>query len=163
VPSFDIVNKVDLQEVDNAINNATKQINTRYDFRDSKTEITLEKSTKVIRLSTDNSMMMRAVEDVVNTQLVKRGLDPKTLDYKEEEPTSKGGVRKDCALKEGIDKETAKKIVKLIKAEKLKVQAQIQDEQVRVTGKSIDDLQSVIAMLKSKDIDVPLQFINMKS
>ena len=108
-------------------------------------------------------MKMRAVEEVVNTQLVKRGLDPKALDYKEEEPTSKGGVRKDCALKEGIDKETAKKIVKMIKAEKLKVQAQIQDDQVRVTGKKIDDLQSVISMLKGKDVEVPLQYINMKS
>ena len=163
MPSFDVVNKVDLQEVDNAINNATKQINTRYDFRDSKTEIKFDKSAKVIHVSTDDSMKMRALEEVLNTQLVKRGLDPKTLDYKDEEPTSKGGVRKDCHLREGIDKEMGKKIVKLIKAEKLKVQAQIQDEQVRVTGKSIDDLQSVIAMLNGKDLEVPLQFINMKS
>lgn len=163
MPSFDVVNKVDLQEVDNAINNAKKQIATRYDFRDSKTEITFDKSTKVIHVSTSDSMKMQAVEEMLNTQLVRRGLDPKTLDYKEEEPTSKGGVRKDCALIEGIDKEMGKKIVKLIKAEKLKVQAQIQDDQVRVTGKKIDDLQEVIAMLKGKNLEVPLQFINMKS
>ena len=163
MPSLDVVSKIDLQEVDNALNNARKQISTRYDFRDSKTEITFDKSTKVIRVSTDDSMKMCSVEDVLNSTLIKRGVDPKTLNYKDEEPTSKGGVRKDCALKEGIDKESAKNIVKLIKAEKLKVQAQIQDEQVRVTGKKIDDLQSVISMLKGENLEIPLQYINMKS
>jgi hypothetical protein len=163
VPSFDIVNKVDLQEVDNALNNAKKQIATRYDFRGSKTQITFDKNTKVIRASTSDSMKMKAVEEMLNVALVRRGVDPKTLDMKDEEATSKGGVRRDILLREGIEKETGKKIVKLIKEQKLKVQAQIQDEQVRVTGKKIDDLQEVIAMLKGKDLDVPLQYVNMKS
>ncbi|MFP6597647.1 MAG: YajQ family cyclic di-GMP-binding protein [Candidatus Hydrogenedentota bacterium] len=163
MPSFDIVNKVDLQEVDNALNNAKKQIATRYDFRGSKTQITFDKNTKVIRASTSDSMKMKAVEEMLNVALVRRGVDPKTLDMKDEEATSKGGVRRDILLREGIEKETGKKIVKLIKEQKLKVQAQIQDEQVRVTGKKIDDLQEVIAMLKGKDLDVPLQYVNMKS
>jgi len=163
VPSFDIVNKVDLQEVDNALNNAKKQIATRYDFRGSKTQITFDKNTKVIRASTSDSMKMKAVEEMLNVALVRRGVDPKTLDMKDEEATSKGGVRRDILLREGIEKEMGKKIVKLIKEQKLKVQAQIQDEQVRVTGKKIDDLQEVIAMLKGKDLDVPLQYVNMKS
>ncbi len=162
MPSFDIVNKIDLQEVDNALNNAKKQIATRYDFRGSNTEITFDKSTKIIRASTEDSMRMRAVEEVINVALVKRGVDPKTLDIKEEQATSKGGVRKDIALREGIDKEFGKKIVKLIKEQKLKVQAQIQDEQVRVTGKKIDDLQEVIEMLKGKNLELPLQYVNMK-
>mgnify|MGYP001375908251 FL=1 len=161
--SFDIVNKVDLQEVDNALNNAKKQIATRYDFRGSKTEITFDRSTKVIRASTDDSMKMKAVEEMLNVALVKRGVDPKTLDMKDEEATSKGGVRRDIALREGIDKEIGKKIVKLIKEQKLKVKVQIQDEQVRVTGKKIDDLQEVIEMLKGKNLEVPLQYVNMKS
>ncbi len=163
MPSFDIVNKVDLQEVDNALNNAKKQIATRYDFRGSKTQITFDKNTKVIRASTSDSMKMKAVEEMLNVALVRRGVDPKTLDMKDEEATSKGGVRRDILLREGIEKETGKKIVKLIKEQKLKVQAQIQDEQVRVTGKKIDDLQEVITMLKGKDLDVPLQYVNMKS
>lgn len=163
MPSFDIVNKVDLQEVDNAINNAKKQIATRYDFRDSNTEITFDKTKKVIRASTEDTMRMKSVEEVLNVALVKRGVDPKTLDLKDEEPTSKGGVRRDILLKEGIDKEVGKKIVKLIKDQKLKVQAQIQDDQVRVTGKKIYDLQEVITLLKTTKLDVPLQYVNMKS
>lgn len=163
MPSFDIVNKVDLQEVDNALNNAKKQIATRYDFRGSKTEITFDKATNTIRASTDDSMKMKAVEEMLNVALVKRGIDPKTLDLKDEEATSKGGVRRDILLREGIDKDTGKKIVKMIKEQKLKVQAQIQDEQVRVTGKKIDDLQEVIEMLKGKNLEVPLQYVNMKS
>ena len=163
MPSFDIVNKVDLQEVDNAINNAKKQIATRYDFRDSNTEITFDKTKKVIRASTEDTMRMKSVEEVLNVALVKRGVDPKTLDLKDEEPTSKGGVRRDILLKEGIDKEVGKKIVKLIKDQKLKVQAQIQDNQVRVTGKKIYDLQEVITLLKTTKLDVPLQYVNMKS
>ena len=163
MPSFDIVNKVDLQEVDNAVNNARKQLANRYDFRDSKTEITFDKTAVAIRATTDNSMLMSALEDTLRGTLVKRGVDPKTLEIGEEQGTSHGGVRKDIKLREGIDKEFGKKIVKLIKDKKLKVQAQIQDDQVRVTGKKIDDLQEVIAMLKSSNLELPLQYVNMKS
>lgn len=163
MPSFDIVNKIDLQEVDNALNNAKKQVATRYDFRDSNTEIEFDKSSSVIKASTSDSMKMTALEDMLRGALVKRGIDPKALEFGDEEGTSRGGVRKTISLKEGIDKEMGKKIVKKIKEQKLKVQAQIQDEQVRVTGKKIDDLQTVIEMLKGAKLDVPLQYVNMKS
>lgn len=163
MPSFDIVNQIDAQEIDNALNNTRKTIATRYDFRGSETTIDFDKKIKIIKVTTDDSMKMRAVEDMLNQNFSKRGINPKALDKKDEEPSAKGGVRKDILLKEGIDKETAKKIVKMIKDTKLKVQPQIQDEQVRVNGKKIDDLQEIIQVLKGKNLEIPLQFINMKS
>lgn len=163
MPSFDVVSKVDLQEVDNAVNVATKTIAARYDFKGSETEINLDKKQMKITLSTENSMRMDAVKDALGTSLVKRGVNLKSLDYQEPEATSKGGIRVVAALKQGIDKETAKKITKLIKDQKMKVQAQIQDEQVRVTAKKIDDLRVVIDLLKTQDLELPLQYINMKS
>lgn len=163
MPSFDVVNKIDLQEVDNAVNITTKTITTRYDFRDSETEVNLDRKDLKITISTENTMRLDAVKDTLASNLIKRGVSPKALDYKEPEGTSKGGVRVTVSLRQGIDKEIAKKIVKLIKDQGLKVQAQIQDDQVRVTGKSINDLQGVIAMLKGEDLEVPLQYVNMKS
>ncbi|PCJ63112.1 MAG: YajQ family cyclic di-GMP-binding protein [Candidatus Hydrogenedentota bacterium] len=163
MPSFDVVNQIDLQEIDNAINNTKKAIDTRYDFRGSKTEVTFDRKTKVIHVSTTDTMKLQAVQEMLAQNLSKRGVSPKALDKKDHEPTSKGGVRQDMALKEGIDKEMAKKIVKMIKETKMKVQAQIQDEQVRVTGKKIDDLQEIIELLKGKNLDIPLQYVNMKS
>lgn len=165
MPSFDVVNKVDLQEVDNAVNITKKTIGTRYDFRDSDTEIELDRKKPAITISTEDTMRLDAVKDTLAGNLIKRGVSPKALDYSEPEGTSKGGVRVSVSLKQGIDKEIAKKIVKLIKDQKLKVQAQIQDEQVRVTAKKIDDLQAVIAMLKEKenDLGIPMQYENMKS
>jgi hypothetical protein len=157
------VNQIDAQEIDNALNNTRKTIATRYDFRGSETTIDFDKKIKIIKVTTDDSMKMRAVEDMLNQNFSKRGINPKALDKKDEEPSAKGGVRKDILLKEGIDKETAKKIVKMIKDTKLKVQPQIQDEQVRVNGKKIDDLQEIIQVLKGKNLEIPLQFINMKS
>lgn len=163
MPSFDVVNKVDLQEVDNAVNITTKTITTRYDFRDSDTEINLDRKDLKITISTENTMRLDAVKDTLASNLIKRGVSPKVLEYKEPEGTSKGGVRVTITLKQGIDKDIAKKITKLIKEKGLKVQAQIQDDQVRVTGKSIDDLQTVIALLKAQDMEIPLQYVNMKS
>jgi hypothetical protein len=163
MPSFDIVNQIDAQEIDNALNNTRKTIATRYDFRGSETTIDFDKKVNRIQVTTGDSMKMRAVEEMLNQNFSKRGINPKALDKKDEEPSAKGGVRKEILLKEGIDKETSKKIVKMIKEMKLKVQPQIQDEQVRVTGKKIDDLQEIIALLKGKDLEIPLQFINMKS
>lgn len=163
MPSFDVVNKVDLQEVDNAVNITKKTIATRYDFKDSETEISLDRKLLQVSVSTENTMRLDAVKDTLSSNLIKRGVSPKALEYKEPEGTSKGGVRVSVSLKQGIDKETAKKITKIIKDEKLKVQAQIQDDQVRVTAKKIDDLQAVIALLKGKDLEIPLQYVNMKS
>ncbi len=163
MPTFDVVSQVDLQEVDNAVNNAKKVIETRYDFRGSNTELTLDKKAKAIRISTEDSMKLKAVEEMLAGALVKRGISPKAVSYGTEEGTSKGGVKKEAKLIEGIEREVAKTIVKLIKDTKLKVQAQIQDDQVRVTGKKIDDLQEVIGVLKNAQLDTPLQYINMKS
>lgn len=163
MPSFDIVSQVDLQEVDNAVNNVKKELGTRYDFRGVTTEIDLNRKDKAISLLTGDEMKFRALKDMLLSQAIRRKLDPKVFDFAEPEPTSKGQVKGQVTIKEGIDKPTAQRIVKLIKDQKLKVQTQIQDEQVRVTGKKIDDLQSVIKVLNNEDLEVPLQFVNMKS
>lgn len=160
--SFDIVNEIDAQEVDNAINNTLKEISTRYDFRGLNTEVTFHKNENRIHLVAAESMKMQAVKDMVIKNFIKRGISSKVLDFGEEQGTSQGHLKMDVLMKEGIDRETAKKIVKEIKDMKIKVQPQIQDDQVRVTGKKIDDLQTIIAHLKSKDMGVPLQFTNMK-
>lgn len=160
--SFDIVNEIDRQEVDNAVNNTVKEISTRYDFRGLHTEVTFHSKENRIHIVAAEKMKMQAVKEMLIKNFVKRGIDSKVLDFGDEEGTSLGQLKMDVKLKEGIDRETAKKIVKEIKDTKLKVQAQIQDDQVRVNGKKIDDLQAVIAHLKSKDMGVPLQFTNMK-
>ncbi len=162
MPSFDIVNRVDLQEVDNAINNTKKEIATRYDFRGSPADVNLDKKEKKIHVLAEHEMRMDAVMDMLMTHLIKRKVDPKVLKSKPVEPTSQGHVKREIAIQEGIETETAKKIVKMIKDQKLKVQAAIQDEQVRVSGKKIDDLQEVIKMLRAQNLGTPLQFVNMK-
>lgn len=163
MPSFDVVNKVDLQELDNAVNNVKKEVETRFDFRGANTEITLDKGNKRVSIMTADEMKIKAVAEMLQAHCIKRKLDPKVLEFKDIEPTSKGAVKRDVQIREGITKEQAQKIVKDIKASKLKVQAAIQDDQVRVTGKKIDDLQEVIALLKGGDYDVPFQFVNMKA
>jgi cyclic-di-GMP-binding protein len=162
MPSFDIVSKVDLQEVDNAVNNVRKELDTRFDFRGVKTDLELNRKDKVLHVVTGDEMKLRAVQDLLKAHFTRRKLDPKCMEFKEHEATSQGRVKMDIVIKEGIPKATAQKIVKLIKAQKLKVQAAIQDEQVRVTGKQIDDLQSVINLVDSQDYDIPLQHENMK-
>ena len=162
MPSFDIVNKIDHQLLDNAINTARKEIITRYDFRDSKSTIDFDKKTLTIHLLTESEMRIEAIEDVIRSRMIKQRLDPMCLDFGKERYASGNMMKKDIRIKEGIDKETAKKIVKKIKDAKLKVEAQIMDEQVRVSGKKIDDLQAVIALMRGSDFEVPLQFVNMK-
>ncbi len=162
MPSFDIVNKIDHQLLDNAINTARKEIVTRYDFRDSKSTIELDKKALLVHILTENEMRVEAIEDVIRSRMIKQKLDPMSLDFGKERYASGNMMKKDIKIKEGIDKETAKKIVKKIKDAKLKVEAQIMDEQVRVSGKKIDDLQQVIALVRATDFEVPLQFVNMK-
>ncbi|MEX0686581.1 MAG: YajQ family cyclic di-GMP-binding protein [Balneolales bacterium] len=162
MPSFDVVNEINAQEVDNAVNNTLKEVSTRYDFRGLHTEVTFLKKENKINILAAESMKLKAVEEMLIRNFIKRGLDPKVLEFGEEEGSSSGAVKESVSIKEGIDRDTAKKIVKEIKNTKLKVQPAIQDDQVRVTGKSIDDLQEVIQLLKSSQFDVPLQFINMK-
>jgi len=161
--SFDIVSDVDMQEVDNAINQASKEIVNRFDFRGSKTTLDLDKNAKLIKISTEDDMKLRAIHQVMSTKLAKRNVDLKALDYGDPEEASGSSLRQTVSLKCGLSKEDAKKITKKIKDLKLKVTAQIMDDQVRVTAKKIDDLQSVISQLKGADLDVPLQFVNMRS
>jgi uncharacterized protein YajQ (UPF0234 family) len=162
MPSFDIVSRVDLQEVDNAVNITKKAILSRYDFRNSKTEISIDKKDKKIRVITEDDMKLRAVQDSLIENLVKRKVDRKSLDLKAAEPAAHGMLQREIAIKEGVDSETARSIVKIIKDKKLKVQAAIQENQVRVTGKKIDDLQEVIQMLRASQMPIPLQFVNMQ-
>jgi uncharacterized protein YajQ (UPF0234 family) len=162
MPSFDIVNRIDLQEVDNAVNITKKAILTRYDFRESKTEISLDKKDKKIRVVTEDEMKLRAVQDTLIENLVKRKIDRKCLEPKGSEMAAQGMMQKEIAIKEGVDSDTARTIVKMIKDKKLKVQAAIQENQVRVTGKKIDDLQEVIQMLRGASMPIPLQFINIQ-
>ena len=162
VPSFDIVNAIDAQEVDNAINNTKKEVENRYDFRGLHTEINYIKKEQSIQLVAAEQMKLQAVKEILTRNLVKRKINPKVLDFGKEEGSSQGYAKVLAQLKEGIDKDTAKKITKDIKSLKLKVQPAIQEDRVRVSGKKIDDLQSVIQHLKSKDYGIPMQFINMR-
>lgn len=159
--SFDVVSEVNMQEVDNAVNQAKKEIGTRYDFRGSKSEITLEGDT--IKIVSDDEYKLNAVIDVLKGKMVKRGVAIKNLDYDKVEPASGATVRQVITIKKGISKEIAKDVVKLIKGMKLKVNASIQEDQVRVAGKDKDDLQAVIQMLKQQDLPVELQFVNFRS
>jgi uncharacterized protein YajQ (UPF0234 family) len=161
MPSFDIVSVVDKQEVDNAVNQAIKEIGQRYDFKGSKTEVTQEKD--AVKVVTDDDFRLKAVVDVLQSKFVRRGVSLKSLEYGKVEPASGGLVRQVITIRQGISKEKGREIVALIKGTKRKVQAQIQEEQVRVSGKDIDSLQEVIRLLKGKDLGVDLQFVNMRS
>ena len=161
--SFDIVSRIDLQEVDNAVNMTKKAILSRFDFRNSKTDISLDKKEKKIRVTTEDDMKMKAVQDSLIENLVRRKVDTKCLDAKAIQMASHGMVEREIGIKEGIDADTARNIVKMIKDRKLKVQAAIQDNQVRVSGKKIDDLQTVIQILRGANLPIPLQYVNMIS
>ena len=158
--SFDIVSEVDLQEVDNAINQAIKEIRQRYDLKDSKTELELNKKDKIISLNTKDDYSRKQSIDILQTKLIKRGLSIKALKLQEPEPAAGGRLKQTINLQSGISKENAKKITKLVKDLKLKVNAQIMDEKVRVQGAKKDDLQAVIQAVKDADFDFPTQFVN---
>lgn len=161
MPSFDIVSTVEQQEVDNAVNQTVKEIAQRYDFKGSKSEISQEKDG--IKILTEDDFRLKAVVDILQSKCLKRNVSLKALQYGKVENASGGMVRQFITIQQGVSKEKAKEIIALIKETKLKVQAQIQDDQVRVTGKNIDDLQEVIALLKGKDLGVDLQYLNFRS
>ncbi len=163
MPSVDVVSKVDMQALDNAINNVKRVISTRFDFKNVKSEITFDRKTRIIHIVTGDDWKIKAVTEMLIGQCSRLKLDPRCLDIKEIEPTSSGAVKVDILIKEGIPKETGRKIVKLIKGLKIKVQPAIQDDQVRLTGKKIDDLQEIMQLLREQGYDIPLQFVNMKS
>ncbi|MDA5106801.1 YajQ family cyclic di-GMP-binding protein [Brevibacillus thermoruber] len=158
--SFDIVSKVDLAEVTNAIHTAVKEIENRFDFKGSKSSITLEK--EEIVLVSDDEFKLGQVKDILLGKLVKRDVPVKNLEYGKVEPAAGGTVRQRVKLVQGIDKENAKKITSIIKETGLKVKSQIQDDQIRVVGKSKDDLQTVIAAIRKADLPIEVQFINYR-
>jgi uncharacterized protein YajQ (UPF0234 family) len=163
VPSVDVVSKVDLQALYNVINNVKREITTRFDFKNIKSEITFDRKSKCIHIVTGDDLKVKAVVEMLIEQCTRFKLDPKCLDLKGIESTSHGTTKMDILIKEGIPKETSQKIVKLIKGLKIKVQSAIQTDQVRITGKKIDDLQEIMRLLKEQDYSIPLQFVNMKS
>lgn len=161
MPSFDIVSKVDMQEVDNAVNQAKKEIAQRYDFKGTKSEISREG--EAITVLGDDDYKLKAVIDVLQSKMIKRGISLKSLDYGKEVEASGQMLRQVINIQQGISKEKGKELNKAIKETKLKVQSQIQDDQLRVTGKKIDDLQEIMQVLKGKDMGIDLQFVNMRS
>lgn len=163
MPSFDIISKVDVQTLDNAINTAKREVETRYDLRGSNSSIEFDRKTLAIKLSTEDNMKLDAIEKIVLERATKQRIDVQAFDLSKEPQPSGKLVIKSIAVQQGIEREKAKKIVKAIKDSGLKVQPQIMDDMIRVTGKKIDDLQAVIALCKSTDFEVPLQYENMKS
>lgn len=160
MPSFDVVSQVDPQEIDNAVNQVRKEIGQRYDFKGSETEITLEKD--VIQIVSDDDFRVRAVVEVLQAKMARRQIAPKALVYGKVEAAAAGRAKQTVTVQQGIATEKARQIVKVLKDSKIKVQAQIQDEQVRVSGKVRDDLQRAIQLLKQQDFDLPLQFVNFR-
>ena len=160
MPSFDIVSKVQMHEVDNAFNQAQKEIAQRYDFKDTGSEI--EKSPEAITVHSSSENRAKAALEVVQDKLVKRKVSLRFLDVGKPEPTGKGGSRIVAKIKDGVEIERARAIVAYLKDSKLKVQASIQESQVRVSGKNKDDLQAVMALVRQKDLGIELSFINFR-
>ncbi len=160
--SFDIVSKVDLQEVSNAVQQAMKEIGQRYDFRGSKSSIELDKGNNQITIISDDEYKLKSVVEILEGKFVKRKVPLKSLSYGKMEDAASSTVRQIVSLQEGIPTEKGKEIVKIIKGEKLKVQAEIQKDQLRVRAKKIDDLQAVMKMLNEKDLDIHLEFVNYR-
>jgi uncharacterized protein YajQ (UPF0234 family) len=163
MPSFDIVSKVEPQALDNAVNVVTKEITNRFDFKGSHVVIDLDKKEFVLKLETDDDMKMRQLIDVLISRAHKQGIAPEAFDTTKEGAQSGKVWKKQVKVKNGLVQEDAKKIVKLIKDAGLKVQASINDDLVRVTGKKIDDLQEVIQLCKTSNLNIPLQYVNMRS
>lgn len=158
--SFDVVSRIDMQEVDNAVNQTTKEIQQRYDFKNTKSKLSVEDENIII--ISDNEYKLKSVIDILQSKMLRRKVPIRNLEYGKVEDASGGLVRQAIRLKQGIETETARKMVKDIKGLKLKVQAQIMDDQVRVSGKNRDDLQKVIVFLKEQNYQLDLQFINYR-
>lgn len=160
MPSFDVVSQVDMQEIDNAVNQTRKEVAQRYDFKDTNTEVGLQEN-EIHIVSTDD-FKVKAVVEVLQSKMVRRQVPTKALVYGKIEPAAGGRAKQTVTVQQGIATDKAREIVKLIKDRKLKVQVQIQGDQVRVSGKNRDDLQRVIQILKQEDLDVALQFVNFR-
>jgi uncharacterized protein YajQ (UPF0234 family) len=160
--SFDVVSKLNLQEVENAINQANKEMQTRFDFKGSVSRVDWDKKESKLTFYSDNEQKLKSVNDIVQSKLIKRGISIKSLDYQSIEAAERSTVRQVVKMKQGIESEKAKEIVKAVKETKIKVQASIQGDQLRVSGKSKDDLQSIMTYLRSADFGLPLQFDNYR-
>jgi cyclic-di-GMP-binding protein len=160
MPSFDIVSKTDLAEVDNAVQGVAREISTRFDFKGSSSTIVREEA--AITLSAEDATKLRQMQELVKGYFVRRKLDPKALEWKDEEKAAGNTLRQVATVKQGVDREIARTIVKALKDSKLKVQAAIQGDELRITGKKRDDLQSAIALVRGLDVEQPLQFLNFR-
>ena len=161
MPSFDIASKLDAQLLDNAINVAKKDILNRWDFRDTKSTIELNKKDLIINITTENDMRLEAILDAIHSRMIKQGLDPRGLDESKDYYPSGPMIKKDLKVRQGLDKEVSKKLIKDIKDSKIKVSSQVMDDIIRVSSKNINDLQAVIALCRKGEYEVPLQFINI--
>lgn len=160
MPSFDIVSKVDIQEVDNAVNSSLKEVGQRYDFKGSNCSI--ERTDDEITVKADDNYKLEQIHDILKTHFTRRKIDAKSLEFGKVEMASGNSVRQKIKVRQGVDSDTAKMLIKEIKASKIKVQASIRGEELRIDGKKRDELQEVISMIKEKKIDLPLQFINFR-
>jgi len=160
--SFDVVSEVDSQEVDNAVNQAAKEVEQRYDFKGSDTTIDLNIKDKTITMQTSDDMKIKALEEIINGKMIKRGISLKALEYGTVETAGGDTRRVVVKIKHGLTTEQAKEITKLVKDQKMKVQAQIQGDAVRITGKSKDDLQTAMGIIKSNEFGFPIQFTNYR-
>ncbi len=160
--SFDIVSEIDLQEVDNAVNQSLKEIHQRYDLKDSDTSIELNKKDKLLNINTKDDYSRKASVDILQTKFIRRGLSIKAMKFNEPEAAANGRLKQKVDLQSGISKDNCRILTKMVKDSKLKVQSQVMDEMVRVTGQKLDDLQAIIKMIKDADLDFPTQFTNYK-
>jgi len=163
MPSLDVVSTVDLQSLDNAVNNTRREIATRFDFRNVKSEISFDRKDKIVHIVSGDEWKVKTIKDILVGQCVRQKVDTKSLDTGKIDTVSTTVARVDIHIKEGIPKETGQKIVKYIKSLKIKVQPAILDNKLRITGKQIDDLQEIMRLLNEQDYGVPLQFVNLKS
>jgi uncharacterized protein YajQ (UPF0234 family) len=162
MPSFDIVSKIDFQELDNAVNSVLRELTNRYDFKGAKFSIELQQKDNKIMISAEDEYKIGQIGDSLKMFCVKRGVDPKALDFQKEQPAGGNTIKREIKLKNGIEQEVAKKITKQIKDSKMKVQASIRGDEVRVEGKKRDDLQEAMASIRSSSYEIPLQFINFR-
>jgi uncharacterized protein YajQ (UPF0234 family) len=162
MPSFDVVSEVAMQEVNNAVQSVIREITQRYDFKGSNSSLELDIKESIITVIADDDYKLKAIQDMLRISITKRQIDPKVLDFQKEQPASGNTLRQIVKIKQGIDSDVAKTITKEIKNNKLKVQASIRGEAVRVEGKKRDDLQECIAFLRTLKLDIPLQFNNFR-
>ena len=160
MPSFDVVSRLELQEVDNAIANSMKEIGQRYDFKGSNSKI--ERNEQIITLTTEDELKAKQVIDLLNSHIIKRKIDPKAIKLKSSGTASGNSIRQIYNLVEGIDQEIGKKVTTLVKSSKLKVQAKIQGNELRISGGKRDDLQKIIELIKELNLEIPIQFVNFR-